>query len=70
MEVQSGGVAAERVDIKVLLGHESIATTQIYTNVGQCGTGAGSGGGKVVSAELGYVRLGEFECFVLGTMWR
>ena len=26
---------AERVDIKALLGHESIATTQIYTNVGQ-----------------------------------
>ena len=26
---------AELVDIKVLLGHESIATTQIYTNVGQ-----------------------------------
>ena len=26
---------AERVDIKTLLGHESIATTQIYTNVGQ-----------------------------------
>ena len=25
----------ERVDIKALLGHESIATTQIYTNVGQ-----------------------------------
>jgi hypothetical protein len=23
------------LDIKVLLGHESIATTQIYTNVGQ-----------------------------------
>ena len=27
--------AAERVDIKALLGHESVATTQIYTNVGQ-----------------------------------
>ena len=26
---------AERVDIQALLGHESIATTQIYTNVGQ-----------------------------------
>ncbi len=26
---------AELVDIKALLGHESIATTQIYTNVGQ-----------------------------------
>jgi len=26
---------AERVDIKALLGHESIATTPIYTNVGQ-----------------------------------
>ena len=26
---------AERADIKALLGHESIATTQIYTNVGQ-----------------------------------
>jgi integrase/recombinase XerD len=26
---------ADRVDIKALLGHESIATTQIYTNVGQ-----------------------------------
>ena len=26
---------AERVDIKALLGHERIATTQIYTNVGQ-----------------------------------
>jgi integrase len=25
---------AERVDIKALLGHESIATTQIYTHVG------------------------------------
>ena len=25
---------AELVDIKALLGHESIATTQIYTNVG------------------------------------
>ena len=24
-----------RVDIKALLGHESVATTQIYTNVGQ-----------------------------------
>jgi len=23
------------VDIKALLGHESVATTQIYTNVGQ-----------------------------------
>ena len=28
-------VGAELVDIKALLGHESIATTQIYTNVGQ-----------------------------------
>lgn len=26
---------AELVDIKALLGHDSIATTQIYTNVGQ-----------------------------------
>ncbi len=26
---------AELVDIKTLLGHESVATTQIYTNVGQ-----------------------------------
>ena len=26
---------AERVDIKALLGHESLATPQIYTNVGQ-----------------------------------
>jgi site-specific recombinase XerD len=26
---------ADLVDIKALLGHESIATTQIYTNVGQ-----------------------------------
>jgi integrase/recombinase XerD len=26
---------AERVDIKTLLGHESIATTQIDTHVGQ-----------------------------------
>ena len=26
---------AEWVDIEALLGHESIATTQIYTNVGQ-----------------------------------
>jgi integrase/recombinase XerD len=26
---------AERVDIKALLGHESIATTPIYTHVGQ-----------------------------------
>ena len=25
----------ERVDIQALFGHESIATTQIYTNVGQ-----------------------------------
>ena len=25
----------ERVDIKALLGHESIATTQVYTNVEQ-----------------------------------
>jgi site-specific recombinase XerD len=33
--VRSCGVAAELVDIKALLGHESIATTQIYTNVGQ-----------------------------------
>jgi len=28
---------AELIDINVLLGHESIATTQIYTNVGQSG---------------------------------
>ena len=26
---------AELMDIKALLGHESISTTQIYTNVGQ-----------------------------------
>ncbi|MCK7577091.1 MAG: tyrosine-type recombinase/integrase [Chromatiales bacterium] len=26
---------AELVDIQALLGHESVATTQIYTNVGQ-----------------------------------
>ena len=26
---------AELVDIKALLGHESISTTQIYANVGQ-----------------------------------
>lgn len=26
---------ADLVDIKTLLGHESVATTQIYTNVGQ-----------------------------------
>jgi len=26
---------AERVDIQALFGHESVATTQIYTNVGQ-----------------------------------
>jgi site-specific recombinase XerD len=26
---------AELVDIQALLGHESIVTTQIYTNVGQ-----------------------------------
>ena len=26
---------ADRVDIKALLGHESVATTQIYTYVGQ-----------------------------------
>ena len=26
---------AELMDIKTLLGHESVATTQIYTNVGQ-----------------------------------
>ena len=26
---------AERVDIKALLGHESISTTQIYSHVGQ-----------------------------------
>ena len=34
-EVRSCGRPAELVDIKALLGHESIATTQIYTNVGQ-----------------------------------
>ena len=28
-------VGAAWVDIQALLGHESIATTQIYTNVGQ-----------------------------------
>ena len=33
--VRSWGSPAERVDIKALLGHESIATTQIDTNVGQ-----------------------------------
>ena len=26
---------AERADIEALLGHESIATTRIYTDVGQ-----------------------------------
>ena len=26
---------AERVDLQALLGHESLSTTQIYTNVGQ-----------------------------------
>lgn len=26
---------AELVDIKTLLGHENVATTQIYTNAGQ-----------------------------------
>ncbi len=30
-----GSLATRRVDIKALLGHESVATTQIYTNVGQ-----------------------------------
>jgi integrase/recombinase XerD len=38
---------AELVDIKALLGHESIATTQIYTNVGAGKDGAG--GGEAVS---------------------
>ena len=33
LAAETGG--AERVDIQALLGHESIATTQIYTNVGQ-----------------------------------
>ena len=33
--IRSGGMATERVDIKALLGHESIATTQIYSHVGQ-----------------------------------
>ena len=33
--VRSCGRPAELVDIKALLGHESVATTQIYTNVGQ-----------------------------------
>ena len=28
-------MAAERVDLQALLGHESIATTQIDTHVGQ-----------------------------------
>ena len=37
---------AELVDIKALLGHESIATTQIDTNVGQ--ERMEQGGGKVV----------------------
>ena len=30
-----GAVAAEQVDIQALLGHESIATTRIYTHVEQ-----------------------------------
>lgn len=29
------GPMAEQVDIQALLGHESIATTQLYANVGQ-----------------------------------
>jgi site-specific recombinase XerD len=33
--IQSGGVAAERVDIQAPLGHSTINTTQIYTHVGQ-----------------------------------
>jgi integrase/recombinase XerD len=42
---------AELVDIKALLGHESVATTQIYT---QRGAGAdGAGGGAVVSGGSG-----------------
>ena len=44
---------AERVDIKALLGHESVATTQIYTNVGPGADGAG--GGEVVSGGSKYI---------------
>lgn len=33
--VRSWGSPAERVNFQALLGHESIATIQIYTNVGQ-----------------------------------
>ena len=33
LAAETGG--AERVDIQALLGHESISTTQIDTNVGQ-----------------------------------
>ena len=42
---------AELVDMKALLGHESVATTQIYTNVGPGVDG--EGGGKVMSGGSG-----------------
>jgi len=40
---------AELVDIKALLGHESIATTQIYTNVGRSGWSRWWRGGEIGS---------------------